>query len=71
MVGASLGIATADGRWKMDFYARNLFDKRIPAYITEDPLDAFYGDSKKGGDYWQQFDANSFRLVGISVAYRR
>jgi iron complex outermembrane recepter protein len=71
MVGASLGIATADGRWKMNFYARNLFDKRIPAYITEDPLDAFYGDSKKGGDYWQQFDANSFRLVGISVAYRR
>jgi iron complex outermembrane receptor protein len=71
IVGASLGVTTADGRWKINFYGQNLFDKRIPAYITEDPLDAFYGDGVKGGDYWQQFDSNSFRAVGISVFYRK
>jgi iron complex outermembrane recepter protein len=70
ILGASLGVETTDGRWKLNFYARNLADKRIPSYVTEDPLDGFYGDAKKGGDYWQQFDANSFRLIGLSLAYR-
>ena len=58
-MGASLGVETADGRWRLNFYGRNLADKRVPSYITEDPLDGFYGDAEKGGDYWQQFDADS------------
>ena len=70
IVGASLGIQTTDGRWRLSLFGRNLADKRVPSLIIEDPLDAFYGDAKRGGDYWQQFDANSFRALGVSISYR-
>lgn len=69
-VGATLGIQTTDGRWRLSVFGRNLADKRIPSLIIEDPLDGFYGDAKKRGDYWQQFDANSFRACGVSISYR-
>lgn len=70
-VGAELGVQTTDGRWRLSLFGRNLTDRRIPSLILEDPLDGFYGDGKLGGDYWQQFDANSFRACGVSVSYTK
>ncbi|UZW54354.1 TonB-dependent receptor [Sphingobium sp. JS3065] len=74
--GLSAGAHTQDDRLSITAFVRNLFDKRVPSYILQDPVSAFYvgpsgvSDAALGGNYWSQFGPNSFRTVGVTVNYR-
>jgi iron complex outermembrane recepter protein len=70
MIGGSAGVETDDSRWRVSVFVRNLTNKRIPSFIEANPLTGSFGDGAKGGDYWQQFDVNSFRTVGASLDWR-
>lgn len=70
LIGASAGVHSADGKWRVSAFGRNLTDRRVPAYIFSDPLAGVYGDAAKGGNYWQQFDENSFRTFGLNLSYK-
>lgn len=67
LVGASIGIAGADDRWRLTAFARNIFDKRFATYVQLVPLGGIQGDNALGGNYWQQFGRDSFRTIGISL----
>lgn len=70
IVGASIGAKLFGDSVDASLFVRNLFDKRIPTWITADPVAGAYGDAAGGGDYWHQFGTTSFRTVGISLNYR-
>lgn len=70
LLGANAGVHSPDGKWRVAAFGRNLTDKRVPAYIFADPLAGVYGDAAKGGNYWQQFDENSFRTFGLNLSYK-
>ena len=68
LVGAHVGLRSADGRWEVSAFGRNLFDRRFATFITPNPLGTVVGDVSKGGDYYQTFGSESFRTAGISVS---
>jgi iron complex outermembrane receptor protein len=70
MVGASLGLEPEGSQWRLSVFVRNMFDKRVASFIVGEPLSNVDGDARRGGDYYQQFEANSFRTVGISLDCR-
>jgi iron complex outermembrane recepter protein len=76
IIGLSAGVRTADDKWSITAFVRNIADKRVPSFIIADPVSGAYTgssgipDSALGGDYWQNFGANSFRTIGFSVNFR-
>lgn len=63
ITNARLGVRTADGRYSVAVFAKNLFDKRAPATLFTDPL-------QPAGNYDQVFQPNAFRVIGVSLDVR-
>ena len=59
-VDARLGIRSADERWTLALFAKNLFDERTPAIIFRDPL-------SPTNNYQQAFGTDAFRVLGVSL----
>ena len=38
LVGGRIGFGAQDGRWMFEVFARNIFDRRFPTYITPSPF---------------------------------
>lgn len=76
ILGASLGVQTADNRVSITAFVRNMLDKRVPTFILADPVAGLYtgasgrSDAALGGNYWSNFGANSFRTIGVALNYR-
>lgn len=64
-LGGRLGIRSDDGLWTLSVFGRNLLDQRIPVYVIPDPLD--YSNGLGGRAYLQGLNANSYRVVGVSL----
>ena len=60
IVNGRIGVRTADGRYGLAVFARNLFDNRFPAIIYSDPISG-------GLNYDQAFSRDAFRVVGVSL----
>jgi iron complex outermembrane receptor protein len=63
LVNGRVGVRTADGRYGLAIFARNLFDKRFAAIIFPDPVSG-------GGNYDQAFSKDAFRVIGVSFDVR-
>jgi len=59
LLGLNLGVGAPDGDWDVTLFCRNCADKRFASYIEPYPLIST--------DYGQQFGADSFRTVGVTV----
>jgi len=59
-VDARLGVRSADERWTLALFAKNLFDERSAAFIFRDPLSPV-------NNYQQAFGTDAFRIVGVSL----
>lgn len=57
--GASVGIASKDDRWRLAFFARNVFDKHYVSVIFPTPFDR--------GGYAQIPSAEAYRTVGMTL----
>lgn len=69
--GLSVGAHTADNHLFATFFVRNLTDQRVPSFIVASPAALFDASVFTGsGDYMHQFDADSFRTIGLSLDYR-
>ena len=69
--GLSIGANSDDGRWTGALFVRNLTDKRTPAFVFQSPIGLFTSDALFGtGTYTQQYSADSFRTIGVSLGYR-
>ena len=66
-LGGRIGIKSSDGFWTLSVFGRNLLDERIPQYVIPDPLSARNGLG--GRSYVQQFDVNSYRIIGVSLGF--
>jgi len=63
IVNGRFGVRSADGRYTVAVFAKNLFDQRAPATIFTDPL-------QPAGNYDQIFLPNAFRVIGVSLDVR-
>jgi iron complex outermembrane receptor protein len=67
MLGARLGIRSADKRWSVALFGRNLTDKRVPVLVADTPVAAQLGSP---GSHAQYLDQDSFRQVGIAMDFK-
>jgi iron complex outermembrane receptor protein len=67
MLGARLGIRSADKRWSVALFGRNLTDKRVPVLVADTPVAASLGTP---GSHAQYLDQDSFRQVGIAMDFK-
>lgn len=69
--GLSIGAHTRDNRLSATVFVRNLTDQRVPSYIIASPAALFDAAVFTGsGDYAHQFNADSFRTIGVSFDLR-
>jgi iron complex outermembrane receptor protein len=61
VAGLNIGIASADGKWRVGAFARNLFDKYFRASLASTSLDS--------GAYTNLISAEARRTVGGSVDF--
>jgi iron complex outermembrane recepter protein len=59
LVDARVGVRIPDTRFSVALFAKNLFDERAPTIIFRDPLAA--------GNYAQTYQANAFRVIGLTL----
>jgi iron complex outermembrane receptor protein len=59
IVGASIGVAALDDRWRFSLFARNLFDKHYVSVIFPTPFDT--------GGYSQFPNPEAYRTVGVTL----
>lgn len=76
IIGLSAGTKTADDRFTITAFVRNLLDKRVASYVLADPVATVYTgatgetDAALGGNYFQNLGPNSFRTIGVALSYR-
>jgi len=58
--GATAGVASSDGRWRLSVFARNLFDQFYVSRLIDVPNSA-------RGDVMQYHDAEARRYVGVAL----
>jgi iron complex outermembrane receptor protein len=63
LVDARLGVRSANDRWTVSLFAKNLLDERFPSYTAREPL-------RPVGNYVQVFSPASFRTVGLALDWR-
>ena len=66
---ASIGAQQEDGHLGFSLYVRNLTDKRIPVFIYIPGFSEAAQIDLARGDYEQQFNADSFRTIGLTLDY--
>ncbi len=59
VVGASVGVASNDNRWRFSLFARNLFDRHFVSVIFPTPFDT--------GGYSQIPSAEAYRTIGLTL----
>lgn len=62
LLGASIGIGSADQRWRVTLFGRNLLDEEFAANIGEAVMGA-------PGETQQLFTADSRRTVGVELSF--
>jgi len=60
LIDARVGLRTADGRYSLAAFVKNLTDKHAPTLIFRDPL-------SPTGNYDQTYQVNAFRTFGVTV----
>jgi iron complex outermembrane receptor protein len=67
MFGTRLGVRSADKRWSVALFARNLTDKRVPIAVFDTPVAAQLGSP---GSHAQYLNQDSFRHIGIAMDFK-
>jgi iron complex outermembrane receptor protein len=67
MLGARVGIRSADKRWSVALFGSNLTDKRVPIAVFDTPVGAQLGSP---GSHAQYLNQDSFRHVGIAMDFK-
>ncbi|PZQ64230.1 MAG: hypothetical protein DI570_06120 [Phenylobacterium zucineum] len=62
LVGGSIGVEDAEGRWQASAWVRNLFDHQYTGAILATPLSP--------GSYSQYPVVDAHRMVGVALTYR-
>ncbi len=69
IVGARLGVRSADRKWSAAIFARNLFDERTPVFLFSPYL--ISGTTSPGIQaVGRSYSTESFRLLGVSLDAR-
>lgn len=60
LIDTRFGVRTADGKYSLAAFVKNVTDKRAPTLIFRDPL-------SPTGNYEQTYQANAFRTIGVTL----
>ena len=69
ILGLSIGAQREDGSVSATLFVRNLTDKRVPSYVFLNGVGELANFPFGEADYVQQFNADSFRTIGVSVDF--